>query len=108
MRCEDRAQRGGCPIPCPDPEALERGTLQGIPEARIDQRSWPIVVGVDRRVDIPIFARFSVTVVEDDDACAEVANGINAFKLAARIYTIGGINIHAGGGPPQTAAPFQS
>jgi hypothetical protein len=41
-----------------------------------------------------------VTVVENNDAGAEMANGVNAFKLTAGVLTICGIHVHAGSGPP--------
>src|SRR6185436_9348716 len=74
-----------------------------IPEIRIDQRLFASEIRVFRWIDVFVFARFGVSVVEDNDSALNMAVMIDAFIAARAARTL----VHRRGGPPEAAATRQ-
>src|SRR2546430_3634209 len=64
------------------PRALERVPIPGV-----DQRFRVQAIRIHRRIDLTVFPRFGVAVVEDRHATAQVAIRVNAFVSRSEEHT---------------------
>src|SRR5205823_4007115 len=80
------------------------GTLERVPVPGVDQRLEPAEVRIFLRIDVPVLACFRMSVIEDHHPGAKVAVRIDSFISAQAQFWI---PLHAGGRPPEAAAPFK-